>query len=120
MLLIGLVFVAVLGIGIAALLYPWRKPVWRPYLDIIVLLLAPLVVIATLQAVFALPPGSCVERPINNAPLILAIIEAGLGIVTAIIFPRARWFAIVLATGLFPITLGWAFIATMSLAGCWI
>lgn len=118
--IICLAGLALLGIGVAAAQYPWREPVWRPHVDIIALLITPLVVMVIVQSVFGLPAGACVERPLNNAPLVLTGVEVVLGIAAAVVFPRARRFAIALAVGLFPITLGWAFIATMSLAGCWI
>lgn len=119
-LIIGLGLLVPVAIVVAAMQYPWRRPVVRPYLDIIVLLLAPLVLMVVLQAAFGLPAGSCVERPLNNAPLVLIVIALAISITLPFIFRDARRFAIALALGLFPITAGWGLVAVMALAGCWI
>lgn len=119
-LIIGLGLLVPVAMIVAAMQYPWRRPVVRPYLDIVLLLLAPLGVMVLLQAAFALPPGSCVERPLNHAPLVLIAIALAISITLPFIFRDARRFAIMLAVGLFPVTAAWGFIAVMSLAGCWI
>lgn len=119
-LIIGLGLLAPIAMVAAAMQYPWRRPVVRPYLDIVLLLLAPLVLMVCLQTAFGLPPGSCVERPLNNAPLVLIAVALAISVTLPFIFRDARRFAIMLAIGLFPVTAAWGFIAVMSLAGCWI
>ena len=108
------------GVSAAAMLYPWRRPAVRPYLDVVLLLVSPLMVMVFLQAAFGLPPGSCVERPLNNAPLLLIGVGLATSVALPFIFREVRRFAIALAVGLLPLTVGWGLIATMSLAGCWI
>ncbi|WP_332661282.1 hypothetical protein [Brevundimonas sp.] len=119
-LIIGLGLLAPIAMVVAAMQYPWRRPVVRPYFDIVLLLLAPVLLMVLLQAAFGLPAGSCVERPLNNAPLVLIVIALVISIALPFIFRDARRFAIMLAIGLFPLTAAWGFVTVMSLAGCWI
>jgi|GEM_PF-3225046 len=115
-----LLFPALVGLPIAAWGYPWRKPVVRPYLWFALVLAAPLAVVVLLQALFGLPPGSCVERPLNDAPFWLAGLDV---LIATVLLVRARGyrrFVAGLAVALCPPTLMWALVATMSLAGCWI
>lgn len=108
------------GVSAAAMLYPWRRPVVRPYLDIMRLLISPLVLMVLLQTAFGMPPGSCVERPLNYAPLSLIAIGLAISVALPFIFREVRRFTIALAAALLPLTIGWGLITTMSLAGCWI
>lgn len=115
-----ILFPALVGLPIAAWGYPWRKPAVRPYLWFALALAAPLAVIIGLQTTLGLPPGSCVERPLNNAPVWLAGVDVLIATGLLIRARGYRRFVAGLALALCPPTLMWALVATMSLAGCWI
>lgn len=68
------------------------------------------------------PPrgGSCVERALNNVPIILALISIIGGGVLTLVAKGYRRFVAGVALAVCPITLCWSMIAVMSLAGCWI
>ena len=108
------------GLGLALWSYPWRAHPVRPYLWIVLVLLAPLLCMIALQVAFGLPAGSCVERSLNNVPIILALISIIGGVVLNIIGKGYRRFVAGVALAVCPITLDWSMIAVMSLAGCWI
>lgn len=108
------------GLGLALWAYPWRNRPVRPYLWIILALLAPLLGMIALQTAFGLPAGSCVERSLNNIPVILALISIIGGVVLTIVSKGYRRFVAGVALAVCPITLSWSMVAVMSLAGCWI
>ncbi len=109
-----------LGLILALWAYPWRKPVARPHLWVVLAMAAPLLCIIGLQAAFTLPAGSCVERPLNNVPLFLALASVIVSVALVVRAKAHRKFALGTALFFCPITLFWAMIAVMSLAGCWI
>lgn len=109
-----------IGLGIAAWAYPWRSPTVRPYLWFALALISPLALMIALQARFGLPAGSCVQRPLNYVPLVLAGLSLVLGIGLSYQAKRTRRFVIGIALAICPVTLFWSAIAVMSLAGCWI
>lgn len=108
------------GLGLAFWAYPWRMHPVRPYLWVVLLLLAPLLCIIALQTAFGLPAGSCVERSLNDVPMILALISIIGGVVLTLFAKGYRRFVAGVALAVCPITLAWSMIAVMSLAGCWI
>jgi len=109
-----------LGLIVALWAYPWRKPVARPYIWLLLAVAVPLLCIIGLQAAFTLPPGSCVERPLNNLPLFLALTSVVVSVTVVVKAKAHRKFALGVALFFCPITLFWAMIAVMSLSGCWI
>lgn len=108
------------GLGLALWAYPWRTHPVRPYLWIVLILLAPLVCMIALQTAFGLPAGACVERSLNNVPIILALISIIGGVVLTVLAKGYRRFIAGVALAVGSITLSWSMIAVMSLAGCWI
>lgn len=108
------------GLLIALRAYPWRKPVMQPYGWLALTQAIPLAILLVLQAAFTLPPGSCTDRWINNAPLALAFASVILSAVVVVRANQYRQFASGVALILCPITLFWSLPTAMSLAGCWI
>ncbi|ATQ41245.1 hypothetical protein CSW64_01875 [Caulobacter mirabilis] len=109
-----------IGLAIAAWAYPWRTPSLRPYIWFVLALGLPLLALFALQALFGLPAGSCVERPLNVAPSILALASVALGVGLAVRFKTHRRFVVGVALAICPLTIFWSIVAAMSLAGCWI
>jgi hypothetical protein len=109
-----------LGIVIAALGYPWRQPVAKPFIWYIAALLLPLLLLVGLQAKFALPAGSCVDRPLNYLPYWIAGASVLLAIALSVLAKSARRFVVGAAITITPLTLFWSMVTVMGLAGCWI
>lgn len=109
-----------LGLVIALWGFRWPPSDWRPYATIVAALSFPLLVLLSLQAIFALPAGSCVERPINNIPMLIAALTIVLAPTIVCLAREQRRFAVGAALALTPLTLFSAPVTMMSLAGCWI
>lgn len=109
-----------LGLVIALWGFRWPPSDWRPYATIVAALSLPLLVLLSLQAIFALPAGSCVERPINNIPMLIAALAIVLAPTIVCLAREQRRFAVGAALALTPLTLFSAPVTMMSLAGCWI
>jgi len=111
---------ALIGLPLAAWGYRWKQPAIRPYVWFVLALAAPLASLFVLQALFTLPPGTCVNRPLNYAPFLLGIGSVVLAIALIAGARGYRRFVAGLAIALLPPTLLWSLVTIMSLAGCWI
>ena len=111
---------ALIGLPLAAWVYPWRKPVMRPYLWFVVALTIPLVVVLLLPALFTQPLVTCQDSPLNYLPLLVA---TGSVVLAAVLIATARGYRLFvtgIAIALCPPTALMSLVALMSLAGCWI
>ena len=109
-----------IGLVIALWGLRWPLPNPRRYALIVAALSAPLVVLLALQMFLGLPAGSCVERPLNNAPMPIAAFALLLAPSVVLFAKQDRRFALGAALAITPLTLFSAPVTVMSLAGCWI
>lgn len=109
-------------IGLVIALWGLRWPLrpWRPYAMIVGALSAPLVTLWAMQSFLGLPPGSCVERPLNDIPMVIALVAIIVVPVVIGLAQAQRRFALGAALTVTPLTLFSAPVTVMALAGCWI